>query len=170
MASAHWHPDMDARRNAGFQAVVAAPFGHVGILTRDGRLTGIEYLGTDTPLLAPQDDFSRETCAQIAAYLADSRHRFDLPYVFAGTAFQRRVWEAIADIPSGMTRTYGALAAELGSGARAVGSACGSNPVPLVVPCHRVVGAGGRIGGFMHSRGAGPLSIKQWLLRHEGWR
>jgi methylated-DNA-[protein]-cysteine S-methyltransferase len=149
---------------------MAAPFGHVGIRTCEDRLTAIEYLGVEAPLLAPRDELARETCAQIAAYLADPRHRFDLPYVFEGTAFQRGVWEAIAAIPSGTTRTYGELAAGLGSGARAVGSACGSNPVPLVVPCHRVVAAGGRIGGFMHSRASGPLSIKQWLLRHEGWR
>jgi methylated-DNA-[protein]-cysteine S-methyltransferase len=155
---------------APYQAVFAAPFGQIGIRTRGEHLVGVEYLGAEGKRLVPQDAVARETCAQIAAYLADPTHCFDLPYVLEGSPFQCGVWRAIAAIPSGTTRTYGELAAELRSAARAVGGACGSNPVPLVVPCHRVVAAGGRIGGFMHSRARGPLSIKQWLLAHEGWR
>ena len=154
----------------GWQAVVATPFGYVGIRTDMERVTEVMYLGAQARRLAPVDALARETCAQIAAYLEDARHCFDLPYALEGTAFQLRVWRAIAAIPSGHARTYGQLATELASAARAVGGACGSNPVPLIVPCHRVVAAGGRIGGFMHSRATGPLSIKQWLLRHEGWR
>ena len=151
-----------------YQAVMAAPFGLVGIRTRGGRLVGVEYLQAAIAPLAPTDALARETCAQIEAYLADPRHRFDLPYALEGSDFQRAVWRAIAAIGSGTTRTYGQLALDLGSAARAVGGACGSNPVPLVVPCHRVVAAGGGIGGFMHSRATGPLSIKRWLLTHEG--
>lgn len=152
-----------------YQAVIRAPFGRVGIRTRGEQLVGVEYLVAASKCLAPRDAVARETCAQIAAYLRDPRHSFDLPYVLEGSAFQCAVWRAIAAIPSGATRTYGELAAQLCSAARAVGGACGSNPVPLVVPCHRVVAAGGRLGGFMHSRARGPLSIKQWLLRHEGY-
>jgi methylated-DNA-[protein]-cysteine S-methyltransferase len=151
-----------------WQAVMAAPFGYVGIRTRDEQVNEVVYLGAEARPLQPVDAIAREACAQIAAYIANPRHRFDVPYALEGTAFQVRVWRAIAAIASGRTRTYGELAADLASAARAVGGACGSNPVPLIVPCHRVVAAGGRIGGFMHSRATGPLSIKQWLLRHEG--
>jgi methylated-DNA-[protein]-cysteine S-methyltransferase len=153
-----------------WQAVVAAPFGYVGIRTGGAQVTEVMYLGTQAKRLAPVNALAREACAQIAAYLEDPKHCFDLPYALEGTPFQLRVWRAIAAIPSGHTRSYGELATELASAARAVGGACGSNPVPLIVPCHRVVAAGGEIGGFMHSRATGPLSIKQWLLRHEGWR
>lgn len=151
-----------------YHAVLAAPFGRVGIRTRDEQVVRVEYLGPDATCVRPMNDLAREACAQIEAYLADPGHRFDLPYALDGSAFQCAVWRAIVDIASGATRTYGELAAELGSAARAVGGACGSNPVPLIVPCHRVVAAGGGIGGFMHSRAVGALSIKRWLLRHEG--
>ncbi|MCC6531877.1 MAG: methylated-DNA--[protein]-cysteine S-methyltransferase [Burkholderiales bacterium] len=120
--------------------------------------------------MAPVHALAREACRQIRAYLRDPRHRFDLPCAPEGTPFQQRVWAAIARIPSGATLTYGELAAAIGSGARAVGGACGSNPIPLIVPCHRVVAAGGGLGGFMHSRAAPPLRIKGWLLQHEASR
>jgi methylated-DNA-[protein]-cysteine S-methyltransferase len=156
-----------APRVEAYHAVLAAPFGRVGIRTCDEQVVRVEYLGADTECVPPLNALARETCAQIEAYLDDPGHRFDLPYALDGSAFQCAVWRTIAAIGSGVTRTYGELAAELGSAARAVGGACGSNPVPLIVPCHRVVAAGGGIGGFMHSRAVGPLSIKRWLLRHE---
>ena len=79
------------------------------------------------------------------------------------------MWEALQRIASGKTRTYGELARELHSSPRAVGGACGANPLPLVVPCHRVIAAGGRIGGFMGAASEGfELGIKRWLLAHEG--
>ncbi|MBI2318943.1 MAG: MGMT family protein, partial [Betaproteobacteria bacterium] len=83
------------------------------------------------------------------------------------TPFQRRVWSAIAAIAPGRTRSYGDIARELGSSARAVGQACGENSFPLVIPCHRVVSAAG-IGGFAHSGGGYLLEAKRWLLGHEG--
>lgn len=86
----------------------------------------------------------------------------DLP----GTVFQRRVWQALQAIPPGHTRTYGALAAELGTAARAVGGACRSNPCVLFIPCHRVVAAGGS-GGFMGAQGGARIDLKAALLRHE---
>ncbi|MFC3230968.1 methylated-DNA--[protein]-cysteine S-methyltransferase [Marinibaculum pumilum] len=88
-----------------------------------------------------------------------------LPWATAGTAFQRRVWQALTDIPPGGTLSYGALAARLGmpKASRAVGLANGSNPVGLVVPCHRVIGADGRLTGY-----GGGIARKRWLLRHEG--
>ncbi len=161
-----------ASRNPGlplacYAAVLRTPFAHVGIRTGSDHIVGIDYLDFDAPLVAPANDLARAAAAQIEAYLRDPSRPFDLPWMAAGTAFQQRVWGEIARIASGSTRTYGELAAVLGSAPRAVGGACGSNPVPLLVPCHRVTAAGGRLGGFMHSRSRLPLSIKQWLLDHE---
>lgn len=103
---------------------------------------------------------------QLKAYFDGSRHDFDLPLdIDTGSAFQRRVWQAIAQIPYGATASYAEVAAAAGSpGAfRAAGSACGNNPVALVVPCHRVLASGSRLGGY-----GGGLETKVWLLRHEG--
>jgi methylated-DNA-[protein]-cysteine S-methyltransferase len=150
-----------------YDAIVAAPFARVGIRTRSDRIVRIEYLATQGQTVVPRNALAREACRQIRAYVHDPRHRFDLPCAPHGTDFQHRVWREISRIPSGRTLTYGALAGLIGSAARPVGGACGSNPIPLIVPCHRVTAAAGQLGGFMHSRSALPLAIKRWLLDHE---
>ncbi|MCG6940083.1 MAG: methylated-DNA--[protein]-cysteine S-methyltransferase [Thiohalocapsa sp.] len=104
--------------------------------------------------------------APFVAYFQDSCRRIDLPVQLGGTPFQRRVWRLIAAIAPRSTRTYGELAAALGSSPRAVGGACRANPCPLVVPCHRVVARHG-LGGFAGDRGGRLLDIKRWLLAHE---
>jgi methylated-DNA-[protein]-cysteine S-methyltransferase len=101
-----------------------------------------------------------------AAYFRDPGYVIRLPTRESGTGFQRRVWHAIAAIAPGATRTYGELAAELGSSARAIGGACRANPCPLVVPCHRVVARRG-LGGFAGDRDGRLLAIKRWLVAHE---
>jgi methylated-DNA-[protein]-cysteine S-methyltransferase len=101
------------------------------------------------------------------AWFDDPAPALALPLRACGTPFQRRVWAAISAIPPGQTRSYGELARQLGSAARAVGQACGANPFPLIVPCHRVTSAQG-LGGFAHSSGGWLLEVKRWLLRHEG--
>ena len=88
----------------------------------------------------------------------------------AGTQFRERVRQALTKIPVGESRTYGELARQLHTAPRAVGGACGANDIALVVPCHRVVGSQGSLGGFMHAVDGDPLAIKRWLLRHEGYR
>ena len=103
---------------------------------------------------------------QLRAYCADSSHQIDLPLAIGGSNFQRRVWDEIARIPPGSTRTYGELARRLDSAPRAVGQACGDNRLPLAIPCHRVVAASG-LGGFAHHRGGAYERIKRWLLAHE---
>jgi len=158
---------IDASTGTTYAAVLASPFGKVGIRISDDAITRIDYLPMDRDMLEPTDAFAHEAVRQIRAYLANPLHTFDLPCRVDGTAHQRAVWQGISAIPSGSTMTYGELAQRLDSGARAVGAACGSNPIPIVVPCHRVVAAGGKLGGFMHSRAAFPLAIKRWLLAHE---
>jgi methylated-DNA-[protein]-cysteine S-methyltransferase len=155
---------------APFQACIRTPFTTIAISASDTHVTGIRYLSPSVPALAPKKDtVAFLACVEIQSYLEDARFRFALPLALSGTRHQLAVWEAMQKIPAGKTRTYGDLARDIGSSPRAVGAACGSNPVPIVVPCHRVIAAGGRIGGFMGARTEGfELSIKRWLLEHEG--
>jgi methylated-DNA-[protein]-cysteine S-methyltransferase len=142
----------------------------LGIRTRGRALTGLEYLPLSERAAAPADATAERTCRQIERYLADGEFRFDLPLAPTGTAFRRRVWNALSAIPAGESRTYGELARQLHTAPRAIGGACGANPIPLVVPCHRVVGAHGSLGGFMGVTDGDPIAIKRWLLAHEGYR
>jgi methylated-DNA-[protein]-cysteine S-methyltransferase len=153
-----------------FQACLKAPFATLGIAATDSHVTGIRYLPTSHPMQVPKrDSIAHLACVQIQAYLENPRFEFDLPLRLSGTHHRVAVWEAMQRIPAGKVRTYGELAQELGSSPRAVGGACGANPIPLVVPCHRIIAAGGRIGGFMGARVEGfELAIKRWLLGHEG--
>ena len=153
-----------------FQAVIATPFGAVGVRTENEQLRELSYLPDGVALCAASGDLARETARQIRAYLRDSTFRFDLPLAAAGSDFQQRVWRAIAGIPLGEVRSYGFVARQIKSAPRAVGQACGANWFPLVIPCHRVVGAAG-IGGFGGSaegHSAFHGRIKRWLLAHEG--
>jgi methylated-DNA-[protein]-cysteine S-methyltransferase len=107
---------------------------------------------------------ARKAKREILAYLEGSLKRFTVPMVLTGTAFQRAVWAKLLAIPYGKTRTYGQIAAELGKprAARAVGTACGSNPIPILVPCHRIVAGNGALGGF-----GGGVGMKHDLLELE---
>jgi methylated-DNA-[protein]-cysteine S-methyltransferase len=153
--------------SGSFQAKMPAPFGALGIRTSAGLLAEIVFLKSHGMALAPRDGVAERACAQLESYFDDPEFRFDLPLAAGGTPFQRRVWSKIAAIAPGRTRSYGEIAREIDSAARAVGQACGANPLPLVVPCHRVLAADG-IGGFAHHEGGFHLSVKRWLLSHEG--
>ncbi|HEX5129724.1 MAG TPA: methylated-DNA--[protein]-cysteine S-methyltransferase [Usitatibacter sp.] len=153
-----------------FQACLRAPFATLGITTTDTHVTGIRFLAPTTPAKAPRrDSIAYLACIELQAYLDNPRFRFDLPLALSGTRHRLEVWEAMQRIAPGKTRTYGELAAELRSSPRAVGGACGANPIPVVVPCHRIIAANRAIGGFMGAKGEGfELGIKRWLLEHEG--
>ena len=151
-----------------FDVVVATPFGGVAARLADGAVSEMLYVPKSIRPQAGRTPLARELARQVRAYLADPDFRFDLPLAERGSAFQRRVWQAIGGIPSGSTRTYGDIARVLRSGPRAVGQACGANWFSLVVPCHRVLAAGG-LGGFgNHDEDGFHIGIKRWLLRHEG--
>jgi methylated-DNA-[protein]-cysteine S-methyltransferase len=154
-----------ADRKEGYAAVIAAPFGRLGIHAQEA-LTSIDFVSTRIPLQAPRTPLARQVCAQLKAYFADPRTRFDLPLAPVGTEFQQRAWRALQRIPSGTARSYGELARTLKSAPRAVGGACRANPIPIVVPCHRVVAANGP-GGFMGATRGRAMDIKHWLLAHE---
>lgn len=152
---------------AGYAAIIAAPFGVLGLRTREDRLIGIDFLPPGWPLRLPDNALARQAAKQLAAYFRDPSTVFDLPLDLDGTPYRQRVWQAIRSIGCGETRTYGELAAGLRSAPRAVGQAVGDNPLPIVVPCHRVVGRHG-LGGFAHASNGYSIEIKRWLLRHEG--
>jgi len=153
-----------------FNAVIDAPFGKVGIRTSPDAVREIVYLSASTAAIAPDCALAERAAHQIARYFECASAGFDLPLAALGTPFQRRVWDGISAIDAGTVLTYGQLAERIGGVPRAVGQACGSNRFPLLIPCHRVVSAGG-IGGFAHHGGDGFFrDVKRWLLAHEGVR
>lgn len=140
---------------------LSSPVGRLTIDEADGSIVAIRWAE------APQADSGSallgEAARQLAAYFAGRLRRFDLPLAPVGTPFETRVWAAMRAIPYGKTCSYGELASAVGSGPRAVGRACGRNPIPLVIPCHRVLAKGG-LGGYS---GEGGLATKQRLLALE---
>jgi methylated-DNA-[protein]-cysteine S-methyltransferase len=136
----------------------ASPVGRLYLEETDGALVSLDWSARPetgrSPLLG-------EAVRQLDAYFAGKLRQFDLPMHPEGTDFRRRLWRAMTDIPYGETRTYGDLARVAGGSPRAVGGACGANPLPILIPCHRVLAAGGRFGGYS---GAGGLATKRVLL------
>ncbi|MES2742357.1 MAG: methylated-DNA--[protein]-cysteine S-methyltransferase [Pseudomonadota bacterium] len=154
----------------GLTAIVPAPFGAMGIRSDGVALRQLLYLPAHYAegAATPADAISALAARQLLAYFDDPDQRFDLPLASVGSAFQQRVWQAVAAIPRGQVRTYGQVARQIGSAARAVGQACGANWFPLLVPCHRVTAAAG-LGGFANDDNAAGfhLGVKRWLLAHE---
>ena len=152
-----------------FDACLKAPFATLGIVADDQHLLGVHFLPTSVAAKPPKTNtIAHLACVQLMAYLDNPNFNFDLPLKLSGSKHQVDVWQGMRKIPAGKTLTYGELAAAIGSSARAVGSACGQNPIPVIVPCHRIVAANGGLGGFMGGKLENPLAIKQWLLKHEG--
>ena len=149
-----------------FDVVISFPKMKVAVATRDGLVSGIRYLPPTAEVRGPRNSLAERAARQLERYREDPGARFDLPLAIEGTPFQRRLWDALCEIPRGKTLTYGELAKRLGEDARDIGQACGDNRLPIVIPCHRVVAADG-IGGFGHSRTGYLLEAKRWLLAHE---
>ena len=149
-----------------YDAVISTPVGRVGVILQDGVLADINFLKSSTPLKAPRSLAERKVCRQLRSYFANPRAAFHVSLAPSGTPFQQRVWKALQRIPAGQTLSYGALARKLTTSARAVGNACRANPIPIIIPCHRIVAADGA-GGFMGKRAGPALRLKHWLLEHE---
>lgn len=133
-----------------------------------GKLAGIDYVSNNTPMKKPGDGLTREVAQQLGHYFKAQDYRFNLPLASVGTDFQQKVWQLLQFVHPGSTETYGGIAAKLGSGARAVGNACRRNPLPIVIPCHRIVAAG-HIGGYAGHLDGKVHDRKYWLLAHEGY-
>lgn len=157
-----------ARAKTEYDAVIKTPLSSVrlGITTKDGLLLAIGFLSAQHSVRSPMSAIARDTVTQLEAYFDDAQWCFTLPLCKQGTPFQQQVWQQLCAIPTGETRSYGDVAGRIESAARAVGGACRRNPVPIVVPCHRVVAANG-IGGFSGVTVGDKLDFKQWLLNHE---
>jgi len=151
-----------------YAAVVDMPFGRLGIRLQDRALAAIDRLDPGVVRLrGPDTEAARGLVAELQAYLRDPMSGFSISLALSGTPFQQSVWQALRSIPPGRVLTYGELARRVGSAPRAVGQACRRNPVPIVVPCHRVVAASG-VGGYAGELAGTALEMKRWLLRHEG--
>lgn len=150
-----------------YHAIISWPLGRIGIRMAGGAVSTLDYLPADTPEQPPVDGATRAAVGQLETYFRDPRCQFTVPLVLTGTVFQQRVWRALQAISAGTVLTYGELAGQLGTAARAIGGACRSNPIPILIPCHRVVGRQG-LGGYAGEIAGDPLAIKGWLLRHEG--
>jgi len=154
-------------RVGAYQAIMATPLGHIGIGMRDEAVKTLDYLPTETEEQPPVDGATKAVVQQLTAYFRDPHTPLTLSLAPVGTAFQQRVWAALQAIPVGSVLSYGELARQLNSGPRAIGGACRSNPIPILIPCHRVVSRQG-LGGYSGEVTGDPLAIKSWLLRHEG--
>jgi methylated-DNA-[protein]-cysteine S-methyltransferase len=155
--------------SARYYSRIDSPVGELLLLGDGKALTGMYMLkqrhGPVGPQDAKRDDaLFLEAAKQLAAYFAGELRIFDLPLSPEGTSFQKKVWRGLLDIPYGVTESYGELAKRIGHdlGARAVGLANGRNPIGIIIPCHRVIGANGSLTGY-----GGGLERKQWLLEHE---
>lgn len=154
----------------------ASPLGLLTVTSNGQALTALDWPEAHQPatplstIPTPEtpdptaDAITRQAVAELQAWFAGEQRDFTVPLAPAGTPFQRRVWQAMAAIPYGQTWSYGQLAAAVGSAPRAIGGACGRNPLPIILPCHRVVNHAGALHGYS---GAGALITKAWLLAHE---
>lgn len=144
------------------------PIGKLGIAEEYGFITNICFMNSKQPLDAKlyETETIKETFNQLCEYFRRERDEFDIPLNPAGTDFQQTVWSELLNIPYGETRSYKDIATELNSekAIRAIGSACNKNPIPIIIPCHRVISSDGSLTGY-----AGGLDIKQKLLRIEGY-
>ncbi|MCK4950879.1 MAG: methylated-DNA--[protein]-cysteine S-methyltransferase [Gammaproteobacteria bacterium] len=150
-----------------YHAIMKSPLGTLGIEVQGDHLLAIDFLSDARKEKKPDSPMAKEVVNQLGQYFKNPEWEFSIPLLPADTAFRRRVRNALNNIPAGKVRSYGAVAKKLRSAPRAVGGACRANPVPIVVPCHRVVAQSG-IGGFSGSTQGKEIMIKQWLLSHEG--
>lgn len=153
-----------------YTTIIDSPVGYLELRIDGEILIGLKFLGRNKPSTGEPSDYNQTSTktvnSALTTYFTDP-HTVDQPeMVLQGTNFQKKIWKLLSQIKSGDTRTYGDIARELKTSPRAVGNACRRNPVPIFIPCHRVVSATGR-GGFMGHTTGEPLAIKEWLLAHE---
>ena len=161
---------MPSREYQVYDAVINTPLpgrdNRLAIVTRDNKLQALLFVADSTKLKQPKASFAKRVVEQLNAYFKEAEFQFTLPLAPDGTDYQKSVWNKLRKCPAGKVWTYGELASKLQSGPRAVGNACRHNPIPIVVPCHRVVSANG-MGGYAGKTSGNYLSVKQWLLQHE---
>jgi methylated-DNA-[protein]-cysteine S-methyltransferase len=145
-----------------YKAIIQTPIGKLGISTLGQLLTRLDFLTDETALIAAHEEITNNIVNQLNQYFQYPSFQFNIPYQLQGTPFQNRVWQTLSKLPIQKTVSYGTLAKKLKTGARAIGNACRANPLPILIPCHRVI-AQGNLGGYKGKE----ISIKKWLLNHE---
>ena len=151
-----------------YQATVSTLVGKIGVRTSDQFLLSIDYLHDSELIIKPKTIVAKETVEQLLCYFADPKFPFDLPLTLDVTPFQQSVLNALRKIPVGTTQSYAELAKRLNTKARPIGNACRKNPIPIIIPCHRVVAANDLRGCYSGATKGSLLEIKRWLLQHEG--
>jgi methylated-DNA-[protein]-cysteine S-methyltransferase len=150
-----------------YSAILTSPIGKIGINVEQNQLVSLAYLKNAKvkSYTQPQAQFISQ---ELIKYFSEIKqfYKFSFKFNLVGTAFQKRVWECLLEIPIGSTKTYGQIASKLKTSARAVGNACRANPIPIIVPCHRVVSATG-LGGYCGRTNGTELHAKTWLINHE---
>ena len=161
---------MPGKEYQRYDAVINTPLpgrnNRLAIVTQNDKLQKLLFVSHSTKLQQPKTAFAKSVVEQLKAYFQEADFRFTLPLAPDGTDYQKSVWSKLRRCPKGKVWTYGELARKIHSGPRAVGNACRRNPIPIVVPCHRVVSANG-MGGYAGKTSGTYLSVKQWLLQHE---
>lgn len=147
-------------------AIINSPLGKLGIQITENVLTKIDFVEGSARLKAADNDVAQNVIAQLENYFNNPHAAFTIPLIIHGTAYQQRVWKVMRSIPVGATLTYGAIAQQLNSSPRSVGNACRHNPIPIIIPCHRVIAVNG-IGGYSGKTAGEMMTIKRWLLQHE---
>ena len=150
-----------------YQAIIPTPLGKLGIRLKDDHyLTQIDFLDQQSTPLKPTGPAAKAVVEQLQHYFNNPHHSFQLPIKLGVTEFQQRVLDELIRIPAGNTRSYGDIAKKLNTSPRTIGNACRSNPIPIVIPCHRVV-AKSHLGGYSGAVAGHKMNIKKWLLTHE---
>ena len=152
--------------NQEFEYVLPSPVGNLGLSVTTKGIRCLSYLRIQQKIQLPKGGLGKQVYSQLQEYFELRRTSFDLPIDIVGTSYQKKVWSEVAKIAYGESRTYGEIAQSISSGARAVGNACRNNPIPIIIPCHRVVKKSG-IGGYCGSVAGKEIQQKDWLLRHE---
>lgn len=148
------------------QFCIDTPAGPITLQTKNNTLISLSFTATALPQTAANNPFIKTVQKEIAEWFRDPEFIFTVPLAPKGTPFQQKIWTALRQIPCGETRTYGELAAQLGTSARAVGNACRANPIALIIPCHRVVAKTG-LGGYAGTISGRNMIIKSTLLEME---
>ena len=149
-----------------YQAVISSPFASLGLKLEQQSLSGLDFIFEDISQPFFKNEMAESIAEQIGHYFSNPQYQFDISLSPDGTEFQKSVWKQMQTIPCGYSRTYSEVAGSLKSGARAVGNACRKNPIPLIIPCHRIVAKNG-LGGFAGETSGQLIEVKQWLLNHE---
>ena len=148
------------------QAIIDSPLGKLKLIANDTHLLQLTYVPPTTKLKPASSSLLKKVQSQLQAYFTGKLSNFDLPIDLQGTPFQKKVWQALAKIPYGKTLSYSELAKILKTGPRAIGNACRTNPIPVIIPCHRILAKNG-LGGYSGKTTGNFLKIKEWLLKHE---